>query len=574
MSQESAQRYTYKPLNEHKDLRLLCLAAGDDEAEIFAALQPVAFQDPDLPAFTALSYTWGPGSRDASIYVDSASFAVTANLLAALKHLRKADSDRRVWVDAICINQADHLEKSLQVPKIHLIYRAAGSCLAWLGLPSDDSELGMKTLGHLTHCLDCVEQCRKENHPSTQSWNAARKLLSRDYWRRTWILQELIWATDIYFSCSGVDVDYNQFVQAKDHLLLHTQNQPQNYATFTLQLIRDIKAQLFAQTINLSEDRKAEPLVDLMTAKVGHQATDPRDHVYAILNLLPRSEWPAEPDYTRTVVEVFAQATIKIITLMKSLEILRLCNAAKMGVDVPPGVPLCGAEKIGERGRFGAILPTWVPNWMYVFLRPSQKRFGSYHNSKRNLYSCDADLVPRLQILGPAHFPSLLTNTILYDSIRTCSRYTFWQNTLDKTDLQGLIHLASDQAVPDSDVHKSSECEDALWRSLMLDCGSSDSAYRATSADVQDFAARMQTTANLTSREYGDLVGRKLFVTAKGLLGIGPDCSQQGDKIAIIPGCSVPMVLRDSRNDMSFNIMGEACKLTSQLVIRYMYMAS
>ena len=38
-----------------------------------------------------------------------------------------------VWIDAICINQSDQVEKSTQVAIMSDIYRAASSVVAWLG---------------------------------------------------------------------------------------------------------------------------------------------------------------------------------------------------------------------------------------------------------------------------------------------------------------------------------------------------------------------------------------------------------------------------------------------------------
>ena len=34
-------------------------------------------------------------------------------------------------------------------------------------------------------------------------------------------------------------------------------------------------------------------------------ATDPRDKVFAILNIIPLDEWPGKLDYTKNVVDVF-----------------------------------------------------------------------------------------------------------------------------------------------------------------------------------------------------------------------------------------------------------------------------
>lgn len=46
-----------------------------------------------------------------SIFVDGHETQVTTNLEAALRHLRDSDNALTIWVDAICIIQADNEEK-------------------------------------------------------------------------------------------------------------------------------------------------------------------------------------------------------------------------------------------------------------------------------------------------------------------------------------------------------------------------------------------------------------------------------------------------------------------------------
>ena len=55
-------------------------------------------------------------------------------------------------------------------------------------------------------------------------------------------------------------------------------------------------------------------------------ATDPRDKVFAILNIIPLNEWPGDPDYSKTVVDVFTDVVKHIIHKTGNLEILRSCE--------------------------------------------------------------------------------------------------------------------------------------------------------------------------------------------------------------------------------------------------------
>jgi hypothetical protein len=58
---------------------------------------------------------------------------VTTNLESALRHLRYHENTRILWIDAICINQSDLSERSLQVQHIASIYKSAVMVTLWLG---------------------------------------------------------------------------------------------------------------------------------------------------------------------------------------------------------------------------------------------------------------------------------------------------------------------------------------------------------------------------------------------------------------------------------------------------------
>ena len=52
--------------------------------------------------------------------------------------------------------------------------------------------------------------------------------------------------------------------------------------------------------------------------------------------------------------------------------------------------------------------------------------------------------------------------------------------------------------------------------------------------------------------------GGSLFFISKGLLGLGPDEARPRDVVAVLLGCSVPMLVR--KVGYRYEILGEACK--------------
>jgi hypothetical protein len=110
----------YSPLSSaEKQIRILKISSGFQDQPLECILEPVFLEDAQ---YTALSYCWGAGTDRMDIKVNGQSISVTRNLENALRGLRKADRDMVVWADAICINQQDSAEKSVQVGMMGNIY--------------------------------------------------------------------------------------------------------------------------------------------------------------------------------------------------------------------------------------------------------------------------------------------------------------------------------------------------------------------------------------------------------------------------------------------------------------------
>jgi len=102
-----------------------------------------------MERYSALSWKWGDRTRMAVIYIEGKIFEVRHNLFADLQQLRHPALTVRLWVDAICINQDDDSEKSVQIPLMPKIYGLAHSVCVWLGEAANDSHLAMVFLGRV-----------------------------------------------------------------------------------------------------------------------------------------------------------------------------------------------------------------------------------------------------------------------------------------------------------------------------------------------------------------------------------------------------------------------------------------
>jgi hypothetical protein len=79
---------------------------------------------------------------------------VTKNCELALRYLRKENSNRVLWVDAICINQKDNNERGHQVGMMRNVYSKATEVLVWLGESSQE----MTTPDPIAQSLAAEEQ--------------------------------------------------------------------------------------------------------------------------------------------------------------------------------------------------------------------------------------------------------------------------------------------------------------------------------------------------------------------------------------------------------------------------------
>jgi hypothetical protein len=79
----------------------------------------------DAPEYRAVSYVWGDSKITFPVWVSGDEIEVTGNLLAALKRLRLESSLLTLWIDAICIDQSNILERNEQVQLMRYIFEQA-----------------------------------------------------------------------------------------------------------------------------------------------------------------------------------------------------------------------------------------------------------------------------------------------------------------------------------------------------------------------------------------------------------------------------------------------------------------
>ncbi|PVI02828.1 heterokaryon incompatibility, partial [Periconia macrospinosa] len=144
--------------------------------------------------YTAVSYCWGEATTSHVIKLNGRTFEVSDNLYQLLSVLRERKEKRWFWIDQICINQLDVEERNAQVSLMSFIYSSAEAVFAWLGSSTATTGLGFGMLARLEE--DAAQFASEEDltDEEKEGLRTVSELLSREYWTRLWIVQEVIYA--------------------------------------------------------------------------------------------------------------------------------------------------------------------------------------------------------------------------------------------------------------------------------------------------------------------------------------------------------------------------------------------
>jgi len=207
----SPQKYPYRPLVEPDSFRLLLIQPGAED-EIHCNLIHTTLYDCRLELFdhyTALSYVWGDLTNPKLIWVDSIAVSVTSNLHAALCDLRDESRALRLWVDALCIDQSDLGEKGIQVAMMGNIYAAADRTVIHLGHLDNANTSVLKDLE--LYFRQLVVQDQDSTQLESLHEQAMKSILSAPWFRRVWILQELVLSKEPLVQYGRYRVSWDEF---------------------------------------------------------------------------------------------------------------------------------------------------------------------------------------------------------------------------------------------------------------------------------------------------------------------------------------------------------------------------
>jgi hypothetical protein len=419
-------------------------------------------------------------------------------------------------------------------------------------MPSDDdrrTQLVLQNLYKFEDLSPLTQQNKAVFYAGHPHLPALVWLFSRPWFERMWVVQEVNAIANITVLCGNVGISW-------DHLGLAAAFIPTTWFD-----IEDIDG-LFDETHIKNADKMRHrsalekwTVYQIMSYTSTFRATDPRDQIYGKLGLhaFARSGMLVEPDYDKSVKQVFVDFAITGINHFHNLDILSFA----------------GSENAQKDG-----MPSWVPSWSEnLVMRSILVQFGDWN--------WNADGGERQENLAIIDGDTLFVKGIVLDRVRRIIPLDpeGWRQKYAKNTQNALYQLWQQEGhaggFKGNDL---SQIEDAKFLGLAASivAGAHDPYHRGRLtgdwASFQDevisyiklsvmdeheksysaYSKTDQAWFEYRYRAYACTAGRVLFETSSGYVGLGPQSLQQDDSVCVLYGGKVPFIQRQKNDHYTF----------------------
>ncbi|CAG9991797.1 unnamed protein product [Clonostachys byssicola] len=551
----SHEKYNYCSL-KRGNIRLLELKPGREIDELEGSLNEFNL-DPTIPPFQALSYAWGYSIKPFVVRVQGRVIGITASLYFALKRLRKPKQSVQLWVDAICIDQSDEKdggkEKSAQIRLMPEIFQRATQVIVWVGEEMNEDSHVFKYFRELIS-VEAQGSGAATIADDSETWDSINKFFKRPWFQRVWIIQELVFASDVKvmagknesMSWDGIhSVARICFREAQKSTTNVTRQIAQN-ALVVLRLGE------LRHSYHEGEERNQPRLLTLFRKFQYAKATRARDKLFALLGLASdAAEKHFDPDYTDTL-EIVVQKYAKVF--------------------VERG---CAIEML-YRARFSSPrFPSWIPDWI---TNTPQRTITTWPSRQQGFSAC-THIHSRIKLGSGRDNMVLIAKGHILDvvdevgekSFQTCDRIEYLQEVsrfVQKResyptgerieDLVWKIPVGDsiEPTSPDGDTVNFRVAYQAFTEYLQLGEQGKDWKMEIMQAramaKIKHFLFHPQELRQLlwpylqTALEFAErFADAKACTTKKGYVGILPGKAQKLDKVVILHGSAVPFLVRE-----------------------------
>lgn len=377
MKHHEMEKFEYEELLSDDHIRIIELLPGAKGDTIQCNLTLELRQDTEN-TYDAISYVWGNPNDTVEIICCDRILSITTSLGDALRTIRSKAS-RRLWADAICINQKSSKEKNHQVKQIGQVYENARQVLAWLGPDEDGIALDCFNLLekwnlYLDEQLDIYKH--PQNIPSLEfprlicndpaRGSKLRRLMSRSWFSRVWVVQEAGLAKECHLlwgdQCMSIAelIEFACFCDGRSNIM-----RLMGGDDLTLGFWKIVFQCVYRTYNNAGSWRCSKPLIQFLYQKrldspglfldvlqIGKSlsATDSRDHIYAFLGnpLACSTEGKPilRPDYDKHERDVYFDTACALLRSRHESPYV-LCFVQHNSAD----------EVTGSNG------PSWIPRW-------------------------------------------------------------------------------------------------------------------------------------------------------------------------------------------------------------------
>jgi hypothetical protein len=292
---------------------------------------------------------------------------------------------RILWIDSICIDQSSASERSLQVKLMSDVYQNAQDVLIWLGDIGEMNGLTkiqfagaylvdqiIKAVVHngVKDCLHWRLLFSTSRQPITGkgalliyvlgNGRFSRLLAAFIYspwYFRVWTIQESALAKSQTFLLGPLTIRplpyeflMDKVVSGRNSTLMYHNEQVQNLLNSLS--IRNSAVDLMgsAQVSNL--------YWDLMCRISSHNASDPKDYVYGLYEILRLSGLALpNPDYTKSIATIYAEVARAIAHRYNNFEFIFDYPPMESTLDLPSWVPNWTARMYSSKTKFSRLGP-------------------------------------------------------------------------------------------------------------------------------------------------------------------------------------------------------------------------
>jgi len=357
---DSIPKYQYSPIIADEEIRVLRLEPATSLTDpLVANLFVRKIRDEDnpetpCPDYHCVSYSWGTIHTPQYMSCDGRILTITTTVEEMLRHLRKRHMPRNLWVDFVCIDQANDAEKAKQVACMGQVYARATKAHAWLGPSGDEDQTSciFALLRSWALVSDGIATRDSSLDQRTRDLSAPMALfLKRRWFSRRWVLQEVELARAVTVHCGDNRIPWNWICDGMARL--HSIYDVRKIAPGLYQSPSTDALYALERAAALSRRKGgSSSILDLLWDHHLSRCSDERDRVFALYGLVsPDSR--AKFNLTEGCPVNYSSHFTAVYTQLAATAV-RAEHGSTM---------LAQALDFGALSEQDATWPSWVPSW-------------------------------------------------------------------------------------------------------------------------------------------------------------------------------------------------------------------